>query len=237
MNLGDLFILSAPSGAGKTTLIRGLAKDLGDQVPQFSVSHTTRQPRVNELEGSDYHFVDEATFRDMIGKDRFLEWAEVHGRLYGTSLAEVLPRLAAGNDVILDIDVQGAERVLAQRRSLGELGDEAAKELPAEQAALRRIAVHSIFIMPPSFEVLERRLRGRSLDASEDIDGRLLAARSEVGRVGLYDYVIVNDCAEMACLVLASIIRDKRHQQKRMAATVKKILDDFGADSSSVRGR
>lgn len=206
MHRGELFILSAPSGAGKTTLIQsllngGFARFGGIE---FSVSHTTRQPRQGETDGADYHFVDHATFLDMIAADRFLEWAQVHDNFYGTSRDEVMPRLEQGVDVLLDIDVQGAEQVLAR--------------LPE---------AHSIFVMPPSFAALEQRLHGRGLDDKERIARRLAVSLSEVSRYERYGYVIINDDASRASEALAAIILEKRHRRERMLDRIQEILSDF----------
>ncbi len=203
---GELFILSAPSGTGKTTLIQsmlqgGLAKFGG---LAFSVSHTTRKPRTGEVDGKDYHFVDHAAFQSMIASDRFLEWAEVHNNYYGTSFDEVLPRLAQGIDVLMDIDVQGAERVLS-----------------------RYPEAHSIFIMPPSYDVLQSRLHRRGLDSEQEIARRLAVSLWEIRRYDRYRYVIVNDDAHRASDVLAAIILEKRHRQERMRGRVHSILKDF----------
>lgn len=206
MAQGELFILSAPSGAGKTTLIQRMfeiglfrSEDLA-----FSVSHTTRAPRRGEADGTDYHFVSQEEFQEMIAQDRFLEWAEVHNNYYGTSLAEVLPRLERGVDVVMDIDVQGAERVLAHRED-----------------------AHSIFILPPSFEALADRLRHRGLDDPAEISRRLAVSRWEIKRYRQYHYVIVNDDAARASQALAAIILDKRHRLKRMEKQVTAVVDDF----------
>jgi guanylate kinase len=208
---GELFILSAPSGTGKTTLIRGMMEgalaDFGGLA--FSVSHTTRGPRDGEVDGRDYHFVDHAAFQAMIAGDRFLEWAEVHNNYYGTSKDEVFPRLEQGIDVLMDIDVQGAERVVA-----------------------RYPEAHSIFIMPPSYEDLERRLRHRALDSEQEIARRLAVSLWEIRRYDRYRYVIINDDARRASDVLAAIILEKRHRQDRMRARVDDILKDFQDRSS-----
>jgi guanylate kinase len=203
---GELFIVSAPSGAGKTTLIQGLIK--GDLVGSgglvFSVSFTTREPRQGERDGRDYHFVDHATFQSMIAADRFLEWAQVHGNFYGTANDEVFPRLEKGIDVLLDIDVQGAERVLA-----------------------RCPEAHGIFVMPPSYEDLDERLHRRGLDDEQVIARRLTAALREMQRYDRYHYVIINDDARRASEALAGIILEKRHRKERMLARVEEILEDF----------
>ena len=211
---GELFILSAPSGSGKTTLIRSLlngpwaavASDAGGLA--FSVSHTTRAPRQGEVAGRDYHFASQDEFQAMIDCDGFLEWAEVHGNRYGTAWSEVMPRLERGIDVLLDIDVQGAERVVA-----------------------RYPAAHSIFIMPPSYEALVQRLAGRALDDPQVIDRRLAVALSEMQRYARYKYVIINEDAHRASEVLAAIIVEKRYRQERMFGRVQQILVNFGQRS------
>ena len=202
---GELFILSAPSGTGKTTLI-GMMKEalaaFGGLA--FSVSYTTRKPRQGEIDGKDYHFVDPATFQQRIDGGLFLEWAQVHNNYYGTSRDEVFPRLERGIDVILDIDVQGAERVLA-----------------------RHPEANSIFVLPPSYRDLEMRLHRRGLDHPEVIARRLAVALQEMQRYDRYRYVIINDDAQRASGVLAAIILEKRHRQERMLGRVQEILKDF----------
>ncbi len=202
---GELFILSAPSGTGKTTLI-GMMKDalavFGGLA--FSVSYTTRKPRDGEIDGKDYHFVDHATFQQRIEGGLFLEWAQVHNNYYGTSRDEVFPRLERGIDVILDIDVQGAERVLA-----------------------RHPESNSIFVLPPSYQDLELRLHRRGLDQPEVIARRLAVALQEMRRYDRYRYVIINDDAQRASRVLTAIILEKRHRRERMLGRVQEILNDF----------
>ncbi len=217
MSRGELFVLSAPSGTGKTTLIRSLLQgELAEFANvHFSVSHTTRGPRQTEVAGRDYHYVDVASFQEMIVEDRFLEWAEVHNNYYGTSVDEVLPYLERGNDVLMDIDVQGAERILS-------------KHAVADTDPLKT-AVHSIFIMPPTYRDLELRLSQRNLDDAEQISRRLAVSRWEIKQVELYDYVIVNREADAASHILASIILDKRHRRTRMASEVESVLEDFKA--------
>ena len=206
MSHGELFILSAPSGAGKTTLIQRLLTssdpDLADIA--FSVSYTTRSPRLGEENGHDYHFVEQASFRSMIAGDEFLEWAEVHNNYYGTALDEVMPRLEAGVDVILDIDVQGAERVLHAHPQ-----------------------AHSIGVVPPSDEVLEERLRQRGLDGEEEIARRLAVSLWEIRRYRLYEYVIVNDDADRASAALAAIFLEKRHRLERTEFHLSRTLEGF----------
>ncbi|HVR28268.1 MAG TPA: guanylate kinase [Thermoanaerobaculia bacterium] len=206
---GELFILSGPSGSGKTSLIRRLL-DSGDlDRVVFSVSHTTRAPRSGEIDGDDYHFVSHEVFEGMAVGGRFLEWARVHDQLYGTSLDEVIPRLESGSDVLLDIDVQGARQVLVNR------------------AGLDRGAVHGIFVLPPTFEELRRRLLERKLDEEEVIGRRLAVALEEIRAFANYEYVIINCEIDLASRVLASIILEKRHRQARMRDQVAVVLEGF----------
>jgi guanylate kinase len=170
----------------------------------FSVSHTTRQPRAGETDGRDYHFVDQATFQSMIAAGSFLEWAQVHDNFYGTSREEVFPRLEEGIDVVLDIDVQGADRVLAGHPE-----------------------AYGIFVMPPSYEDLETRLRLRGKDDDATISRRLAASLREMKRYDRYHYVIINDDARRAGEVLVAIILAKRHRRERMQTRVQEILRDF----------
>lgn len=203
---GELFILSAPSGTGKTTLIRNLL-DGGSRAAgnlHFSVSHTTRSPRGREVDGEDYHFVDRATFRGMISRDEFLEWAEVHNNYYGTSLAEVVPRLDRGIDVLMDIDVQGAERVMAEHPE-----------------------AHTVFIMPPSYQDLRQRLHRRGLDDPEEIERRLAVSLWEIKRYQKYKYVIVNRDANRASGELASIILAKRQRTERLRDEIERVVASF----------
>ena len=207
MARGDLFILSAPSGTGKTTLIHEMMQGgtgaLRDLV--FSVSHTTRAPRPGEKDGRDYHFVDRATFERMRDEQRFLEHAQYNDNWYGTSLEEVEPRCAQGTDVIMDIDVQGARQVLARW----------SHAIP-------------IFIMPPSFAVLrERLMRRHSEDGTDGIDRRLRLSIYEINAYTLYRYVIINDDKARASEALASIILARRHRRERMGERAKAVLRDF----------
>jgi guanylate kinase len=205
MPRGELFIVSAPSGAGKTTLIQNLMnRPEGLGRLEFSVSHTTRTPRLGERDGREYHFVGPADFQTMVEEGRFLEWAQVHGNLYGTSRDEVDPRLERGVDVLLDIDVQGAEQVLA-----------------------RRPEAQSIFVLPPSYADLERRLRGRNLDGAADIARRLDVSLSEIKRYPNYRYVIINRDATRASEALAAIILEKRSRRGRMEPSVGEVVADF----------
>ncbi|RMH15829.1 MAG: guanylate kinase [Acidobacteria bacterium] len=205
--LGELFVVSAPSAAGKTTIIRTLFRDydFGGTL-YYSVSHTTRAPRPGEVEGRDYHFIDEAAFRRMIDEDRFLEWAEVHGQLKGTAEAPIRQRLARGIDVLLDIDVQGAAQV---RRRFPE--------------------AQSIFIMPPSFAELRRRLLARGLDDPEQIERRLRQASVEMRCYRHYRYVMINDHVERASRVLAAVIYARRHRRERIQRQIDRVMADVPA--------
>lgn len=200
---GNLYVVAAPSGAGKTTLVRLLLDS--EREVQLSVSYTTRAPRPGEENGRDYHFVDTATFRSMIERHDFLEWAEVHGNFYGTSQTWIAGRLAAGADVLLEIDWQGAQQVRAK--------------FPA---------AIGIFILPPSMEELTRRLTGRATDSEEVIARRLAAAQAEMRHVGEFDYVIINDQLEQALDDLCAVVRASRlslsAQRARHAALFARLI-------------
>ena len=201
---GSLFIVSSPSGGGKTTLIRRLlAKPPGEPL-RFSVSHTTRPQRDGEVDGREYHFVSAAEFEKMARRGEFLEHNEVHGNFYGTAKSEVLPRLAAGEDVILDIDVQGARDVVA-----------------AVPDAV------SIFIIPASPDELERRMRKRGLDGEDAIRKRLINAAKEVAQAETFQYVIVNEDLETAGLELESVVRAVRLSPARQARALERLRKDF----------
>jgi guanylate kinase len=196
---GTLFIVSGPSGAGKTTLIeraRDQLAPIGIRL-YFSVSHTTRPPRTGEEDGREYHFVTSETFEGMVEQGEFIEWALVHHHRYGTSKAEVLARLESGQDVILDIDYQGAKQVAADPA----LGDK------------RRST--SIFIFPPSFDDLKRRLLARNLNTEEEIDRRLRKAADEIeAGKEFYKYVIINDDLNVATECLKAAVISKKLQTK-----------------------
>lgn len=201
---GNLFIVSSPSGGGKTTLIRRLIADPPGDPLHFSVSHTTRPMRAGERDGREYHFVTDQDFARMVGRGAFLEHNRVHGRRYGTSRAEVLPRLARGEDVVLDIDVQGARDIR--------------KAYPK--------AV-SVFIVLTSPEELERRLRRRGLDSEEEIRRRLQAARVEIRKAKQFQYVIVNDDVDRATLELQSIVRATRVTHARQKMRLERVFREF----------
>jgi guanylate kinase len=189
---GKLFVISAPSGAGKTTLLRRVMADITGLT--FSISHTTRSPRPGERDGTDYHFVNREQFMAMIEDKMFLEYAEVHDNLYGTSADAVGLQLQQGLDVILDIDVQGAEIL----RKIGQ-----------PEAIF-------IFIAPPDLGELESRLRRRGTESEETIQLRLKNAQTEMRAAAGYDYLIINDVLETAEKVLSGIILAERAKAHRL---------------------
>jgi guanylate kinase len=187
---GLVFIISAPSGAGKTTLARKVMEALPGL--RFSVSYTTRPPRTSEKEGVDYHFISPDIFREMVERDQFLEWAEVMGHDYGTARVDLKALETEGVDLILDIDTQGAKK---------------AKEKLADSIL--------IFILPPSIEALEERLIGRGLDSLERIQIRLAHAKRDMKEAHWYQYVIVNEKIEEAVARLKAIIIAERRQKEK----------------------
>ena len=194
---GTLFIVSGPSGAGKTTLINSVREQLEPIgiTLYFSVSHTTRRARTGEVDGISYHFVPTAQFETMASRGEFIEWAFVHEQRYGTSKAEVLRRLESGKDVILDIDYQGARQIAAD-------------------AELKQRSLN-IFIFPPSFDHLEQRLRDRGLNSEDEIQTRLQKAADEIDAgKEFYDYVIINDDLNVAAECLKAAIIAKKLQTK-----------------------
>jgi guanylate kinase len=201
---GDLFIVSSPSGGGKTTLIRRLLAAPPGAPLHFSVSHTTRPMRDGEKNGREYHFVTVEHFQGMVQRDEFLEHNEVHDHIYGTSKAEVLPHLAAGEDVILDIDVKGAKDI---------------RSAYADTVA--------VFIVPSSLAELEKRLRNRGLDSDESIRKRLINAAREIEEAPSFQYVIVNDDRDRATLELESIVRARRLTAARQADRIARLRREF----------
>ncbi len=199
---GRLFIVSAPSGAGKTTLVERLV----EQTPhlRLSRSYTSRAARRGETDGVDYNFVTRAEFEARCGGGEFLEWADVFGNLYGTSRADTERLLATGDDVVLVIDVQGARQV----RKSG-------------------VPVITVFVMPPSFEVLEQRLRGRSKDSGRAIQRRLQVARDEVTSFVDYDYLVLNDELTAAVDRLRSIVIAERATIDRMREVAAAVVRTF----------
>lgn len=190
---GKLFIISAPSGTGKTTLLEIVMSEVERLV--FSVSHTTRPPREGERDGKEYYFVGKEEFQQMIAAGEFLEWAMVHDNYYGTALSPLSRQLEQNRDVILDIDVQGAEIIRRDGR------------LPAAH----------IFIAPPGMEELERRLRGRATEKEQTIQKRLKNAHSEMAHCEKYDYFIINDNLQRAAVLVSSIIYAERARSRRTA--------------------
>jgi guanylate kinase len=199
---GLLFIVSAPSGAGKTTLVERLVEDIPHL--RMSRSYTSRPARGGETDGVDYNFVTRARFDAMIAAGDFLEWAPLFGNLYGTSACETEALMASGHDVVLVIDVQGARKVRAQG-----------------------LGTSAVFVMPPSFEVLEQRLRGRSKDSEVEIQRRLQVARDEVAAFNEYDYVVVNDELPAAVDRLRSIVIAERARLQRMRSQTETIVRTF----------
>lgn len=199
---GRLFIVSAPSGTGKTTLVERLVQAVPDLV--LSRSFTSRPPRPGEGDGVDYNFISRERFEAMIEGGEFLEYADVFGNYYGTSAGETERVLAGGQDLILVIDVQGARQV-----------------------RLRGFESVGIFVLPPSYAVLEERLRRRSKDHEAAIQRRLEVARGEVGAVAEYDYVVINDEVEPAVARLGSIVQAERARRSRMGPVAAEVIETF----------
>jgi guanylate kinase len=200
---GKLIIVTSPSGGGKGTLlkrVRSALPDLG-----FAVSHTTRAPRPGEEHGREYFFVRPEEFESMVRSGEFLEYALVHGNWYGTSLAESETALSKGHDLLVEIDVQGAIQILEKRPDL----------------------CYSIFILPPSFEVLRDRLTRRGTEGDEDLQVRLRNAFSEVAHYQHFDYVVVNNDADAASAQIEAIIRAERQTPDRQKEAVRVILKSF----------
>lgn len=203
MQTGNIFIVTAPSGAGKTTLVAALLA--ADKDVQLSVSHTTRQPRAGEVHGEHYHFVDRATFEAMIARKDFLEYAEVYGNYYGTSLRWLREQLSLGRDILLEIDWQGARQVR--------------KQFP--RAA-------GIFILPPSIDALEERLNKRGQDEQHVITRRLLAAGGEIAHAPEFEYVIINEEFTVALSELSAIVRAARCRFAQQAARNASLFAQLG---------
>lgn len=201
MRRGNLFVLSAPSGAGKTSLAKALVGALPDLA--FSISHTTRPPRPGEEDGVDYYFVDEAQFQEMIEGGMFLEHACVFDHRYGTSRAAVERLLAAGKDVVFDVDWQGARTIKQQ--------------MPQ---------AHTIFLLPPSREALVERLAGRGQDSRKVIERRMRAAVSEIKHYREFDYLVVNDDFAAALEDLKAIVRGDSAGPRRPAVDMARLLGD-----------
>jgi len=197
---GLILILSAPSGAGKTSLCRELFKTFPDI--RESISFTTRKPRVGEVDGVDYFFVTEQEFKRMIDDDAFAEWAVVHGNMYGTALKTLEEARKNGINLVLDIDCQGALKLKEQFDG----------------------GVY-VFILPPSMDELRRRLESRSSDSQEVIERRIDKAADEIKESRWYDYIIINDNFEIACSELSSIVIAHRRKTFRMMEQVGKLFD------------
>jgi guanylate kinase len=193
-----LLIISSPSGAGKTTLTQRLLAQIGNT--RFSVSHTTRKPRATEQDGREYHFVGTETFEHLVKQGEFLEWAQVHGNLYGTSRMEI-ERARDARGLIFDVDHQGARQIKAQ--------------VPEAVA---------VFILPPSMAILEQRLRGRASEDEATFRLRFDAARNEIAHYGLFDYVLVNDDLDEATQNLLSIFRAEECRRQRAARLAEELL-------------
>lgn len=199
---GRLYVVSAPSGTGKTTVVERLVQRMPDLA--LSRSYTSRNTRPGETDGVDYNFVSRSRFEEMIAAEEFLEWANVFGNLYGTCAADVEKHIAAGQDMVLVIDVQGARQV---------------RQHYADTVA--------VFVLPPSFEILERRLRGRSKDPEEAMQRRLRTARNEVAAFVEYDYVIVNDELDACVERLRSIVLAERARLRSAYGQAEQILETF----------
>ncbi len=209
---GRLFIVSAPSGAGKTSLLKRLRQELDKVV--ISVSHTTRPKRPGEVEGQDYHFVSRESFEKMLAQEAFLEYAKVYDYYYGTERKQVMESLALGLDVVLEIDWQGARQVKAK--------------LPQSR---------SIFILPPSRAALEERLRLRGQDSPETIAKRLASARAEISHYAEYDYLVVNAQFDQALAEIKSIFIADRLRLSRQQAKLGELLEKLlTPDTSAEQG-
>lgn len=199
---GTLFVVSSPSGGGKGTIIR----EVLDVVPNlsYSVSFTTRAPRPGELNGREYFFISREVFNEMVVSGEFLEWACVHGNYYGTAKQQVAEETAAGIDIVLEVDVQGA-------------------------ASVRQLLLDSvsIFILPPSYEVLKERLIARGTDSAEELEVRLHNAPEELRQYSAFDYVIINDEVDRAAAQLASIIYAERARCVRQENLVREVIEKF----------
>ena len=202
--VGTLYIVSAPSGAGKSSLIKALLAEERSYEAQVSVSHTTRAPRPGEVDGEHYHFVSEAEFKQLIEENAFFEWAEVFGNYYGTSRVTIEESLAKGIDILLDIDWQGARQVH--------------EVMPNAKG---------IFILPPSRAELEARLNKRGQDSAENIAKRMQEAQSEMSHYNEYDYLIVNDDFDIAMQELSAIVLSLRSEQAKQAIKHRKTIEEL----------
>ena len=203
---GTLFVVSSPSGGGKGTIIRHVL-ELVENL-RYSVSYTTRAPRLSEVDGREYFFVNREIFEEMAAAGEFLEWACVHGNLYGTAKDQVIEETTAGSDIILEVDVQGA-------------------------ASVRQLLMDSvsIFILPPSYEVLRQRLIARGTDSPEELELRLSNAPEELKQYSAFDYVIINDEVDRAVGQLAAIIHAERARCMRQESLVLEVIEKFKSNS------
>jgi guanylate kinase len=206
-NSGCLFIVAAPSGAGKSTLVNALLA--ADPGISLSVSFTTREPRPGEVDGREYHFVSPDAFRERLWRGEFIENAEVHGNFYATSRVAITKQLALGSDVLLEIDWQGAQQLRAQVK--GAVG---------------------VFILPPSIEALEERLRKRGQDSAKVIERRHLAAHSEIAHAPEFEYVIINQDFPVALEQLTAIVRATRLRYTSQAARHAELFTQLGISAS-----
>jgi len=209
----NVFLISAPSGAGKTSLIQLLLAKLPSLF--FSVSHTTRPPRPGEQDGVEYFFISHGRFEEMIESNQFLEWALVHGHYYGTSRDMLHRAEEMGRDLLLDVDIQGHQQV---RKLLD--------------------GVISIFIMPPSYEALRERLMARRKDSQEQIDQRMETATKEIRHYAEYDYIVINDNLETAFDNLIAIVKSQQSRRESLDERIRTILRSFGihVDNSNLTG-
>lgn len=199
---GCLFIISAPSGAGKTSLVRALLQS--DLNLSLSISHTTRPPRTGEINGCDYHFVTVETFKQMLLKGEFIESAEVYGNFYGTSQQWINQATASGQDILLEIDCQGARQI--------------------QQIFPQAV---SIFILPPSADTLAARLKSRAQDDSDVIQKRLAAAREEISHIAEFDYIVINQQLDEALNDLICVIKAERLKKERQIAKHHKLINEL----------
>jgi guanylate kinase len=204
---GILFVVSSPSGGGKGTLIQRVLNKVANL--SYSVSFTTRAPRSGEVDGREYFFVTPDKFKEMVAADEFLEWAYVHGKMYGTARRQVAQDISAGRDIILEVDVQGAASVRA---------------LMADSV--------SIFILPPSFEILRQRLQARGTDSPEELDLRLRNAPTELKDYSAFQYLIINDDADRAAAEMTAIVQAERARLSRQEARVKRVVEAFAENKT-----
>jgi len=201
---GILFVVSSPSGGGKGTLVQRMLNAVPDL--SYSVSYTTRPPRNGELDGREYFFVTRDRFEQMVAANEFLEWASVHGNLYGTARTQVSREIDEGRDIVLEVDVQGAASV---------------RQLITDSV--------SIFILPPSHEVLRQRLQRRGTDTPDELQLRLRNAPAELAHYTAFDYLIINDDVELAASRLVAIVNAERSRCERQELQVKRIIASFPA--------